>query len=145
MSKELNIKVSEKYGLNPSMERCFFCGETKGIAFMGKLEGDVEAPKFVILNYEPCDKCKEQFNKGVTCIEVANEPIMPGQPEIREGLYPTSRLAVIKVEAAIDLFADADDGCKDLKEGNSILINPGLFEQLFVPKDQEQEQKQEQE
>ena len=51
-----SIKISPKYGVNPSLINCFFCGESKGIALMGKLKNDAEAPKECVMDYEPCDK-----------------------------------------------------------------------------------------
>lgn len=48
------IKFSPKHGLNPTIPVCFFCGQQKNeIAFMGRLAGDAEAPRNLILDYEP--------------------------------------------------------------------------------------------
>ena len=86
----MSIRVSKKHGVNPSVELCFYCGEGKGVALFGKLSnqraeqmfldhevsiadvalGDVEAPRQVILNKEPCDKCKENMSRGVALIKV---------------------------------------------------------------------------
>ena len=74
MSKE--ITLSPKHGVNPSLDTCFWCGEPKGIALFGRIHekkgdrSDVEAPKNVVMNLEPCDKCKEKFSKGFLLIEV---------------------------------------------------------------------------
>ena len=47
-----NIKLSEKYGMNPTIPVCFFCQEEKNeIALLGKLKGDAEAPKIAIIDY----------------------------------------------------------------------------------------------
>ena len=57
MSK--SIKLSEKYGVNPTIPVCFFCGIPKNeIALLGhigdKRKGeDFEAPHCVVLDYEP--------------------------------------------------------------------------------------------
>ena len=46
-----SIKLSPKYGLNAALTKCFWCGETSGIAICGKISGkddhDMEAPKYV--------------------------------------------------------------------------------------------------
>lgn len=94
--------ISKKHGLNPSMDICFFCGEAKGIALFGKMKGDAEAPRNVLLNYEPCDKCKEQMSKGTTIIEVVTED--NGNKPIQEGICPTGRWCVMRSEAAKELF-----------------------------------------
>ena len=70
MNKD-SIKLSEKHGVNPSLTVCFWCGEHTGIALLVRLPGDKEAPKEIIADYEPCDKCKEQWNKGIPIIEVS--------------------------------------------------------------------------
>ena len=69
MSK--GIKVSEKYGLNPSICKCFFCGADKGIALLGQIgdrrkHEDIEAPRECIMDYEPCDECTNNMKQGVT-------------------------------------------------------------------------------
>lgn len=87
-----SIPISQKHGVNPTMPVCFFCGEPTGeIALLGKLKGDVEAPKHMILSYEPCDKCKKAFSQGILIIGVKNTPVIKGQIPIQNepALYPT--------------------------------------------------------
>lgn len=43
MSK--NIILSEKHEVNPSITVCPICGKEIGIALLGKLKGDEEAPR----------------------------------------------------------------------------------------------------
>lgn len=43
MSK--NIILSEKHGVNSSITVCPICGKEIGIALLGKLKGDEEAPR----------------------------------------------------------------------------------------------------
>lgn len=72
-----SIRLSPKYGVNPTMPLCFFCGQPTGeIALLGMLKKDVEAPKYMLLNYEPCDKCKEARKQGVTRICVTAPPLI---------------------------------------------------------------------
>lgn len=74
-----SIRVSEKHGVNPSLDMCIFCDEPKGIALLGRLPDDAEAPRHVVTSYEPCDKCQEQMSKGITLIGITHE---------RQGKYP---------------------------------------------------------
>lgn len=53
MSK--NIILSEKHGVNPSITICPICGKETGIALLGKLKGDEEAPMRMLS--DPCDDC----------------------------------------------------------------------------------------
>lgn len=104
MSK--GIMVSQKHGVNPSMDICFWCGEVKGLALCGKLKGDAEAPKQMVTSLVPCDKCKERFKKGVHLIEVTDDGSHCGNNKAfafkdTEGKFhwPTGRYVVMKPEA----------------------------------------------
>lgn len=44
-----SIQLSEKYGLNPSIEVCLLYGKDIGIILNGKLPNDIEASKEVCL------------------------------------------------------------------------------------------------
>lgn len=116
------IKLSEKHGVNPSMQVCFFCSKSKGVALLGKLKGDAEAPHKVLTDYEPCDDCKKKFGQGILLVGVAdNAP--DGRPPITEAtqevpvpgssmttkkrvhLYPTGRY-VLATEDFLREFLD---------------------------------------
>ena len=105
----MSIKLSPKHGVNPTMGRCMWCGKPTGeIAMLGKLPGDAEAPKYSTLSYEPCDECKEVWQKGVTFIECSYErkderPAFT-KDTAGEEAYPTGRFIVITEEAANHLF-----------------------------------------
>lgn len=53
MSK--NIILSEKHEVNSSITVCPICGKEIGIALLGKLKGDEEAPRKIIGDL--CDDC----------------------------------------------------------------------------------------
>lgn len=79
MSK--SIKISPKHGVNPTIMKCFWCGESKNqIALMGMLPDDAEAPKNLVADFEPCDKCKEEMAKGITLMAVDTTPLFKNQP-----------------------------------------------------------------
>ena len=102
MAKKDSIRLSEKHGLNPTIGICFWCGEETGeLALLGYLgKGDPEASRYTVLNYDPCPKCRENWDKGVACIEVSDYPNRDNQPPIQKGAYPTGAYAVLKKEAA---------------------------------------------
>lgn len=122
MSK--SIEISPKYGVNPVIPLCFFCGEQKNeIALMGRIRnnqrgGDFEAPKNVILDYVPCDCCREKFSHGVLVIEVSQRPLPDGRPPISQGAYPTGRFVVVK-KGVLDF------------NGDKCLMLDSEFEKLF--------------
>lgn len=77
MSRD-SIPLHPKYGLNATIPVCVFCGEEKSqIALLGnKYKG--EAPSSMVVDLEPCEKCQEIMDKGLTIIEVeenAEHPI----------------------------------------------------------------------
>ena len=122
MSK--SIKLSPKHGVNPCMPVCFFCGDTKNeIALLGRIGGkeDLKAPMKAILDYEPCEECKQKLAGGVLLIEVTDYPNMEGQPMIAKNAYPTGRYSVVRPEALRG----------DFKAGSKALVLRSDYEQMF--------------
>lgn len=72
----MNIKLSPKHGINPSLEVCFYCGKEIGVALLGRLPNDEEAPRKVCTSYEPCEECKESFEDNIILLE-CNPPDKP--------------------------------------------------------------------
>lgn len=112
-----NIRISEKYGVNPTIPICFWCGREKNeIALLGKLPGDAEAPKstWLVGDYEPCDACKELRGQGIDLIEVADHPIAHPKQLPWHGAYPTGRHVILSEHGIRAIFSVdvADDLCK---------------------------------
>lgn len=102
-----SIKLSKKHGVNPTVCKCFFCGEDKAIALLGHIGDyrkgeDIEAPRECVMDYEPCDKCQENMNKGVTLIEVSDTQPQDRRPAMKaqgdQEVYPLGGWCVIKPE-----------------------------------------------
>ena len=106
------IKLSPQHGLNPTIPVCFFCGNEKNeIALLGKINReDDEAPRKMVVDFEPCEECQKKFAEGVLLIEVSSTPEYIGMP-IAENAYPTGRYVVVKPEA---LNGDFKAGSKAL-------------------------------
>lgn len=77
-----SIKLSPKHGLNPSLVKCFWCGEDMGIALCGRLKGDIEAPRAMITGYEPCDKCREYFSQGILVAGYSRKALIDNLPSV---------------------------------------------------------------
>lgn len=122
-----SIRLSPKYGVNPTIPVCAFCGcEKNEIALLGKIGGreDIQAPMKAVLDYIPCEKCQEQWNKGVALIEVTFAPNVPNQPPIQENphpAFPTGNVAVVRPEALVG----------DFKCGSRALVPSEDFRQMF--------------
>lgn len=69
MSK--NIRLSEKHGVNPSITICPICGKETGIALLGKLKGDKEAPMRMLS--DPCDDCVSKLDDDKIYILAIND------------------------------------------------------------------------
>ena len=115
MAKKDEILLSKKFGLNPSMTICFYCGETTGIALMGKIktpeDDDAEAPRTICNSLEPCDKCKEKYKDYVLVVE---------KPSVEEA--PTGRWVAIKKEALPEDYRNTSIAFM-LSEDFNLIIN----------------------
>ena len=137
MSK--GIEISPKHGLNPTIPVCFWCGKDKNeIALLGRIrektknryganvtkqDSDIKAPSRMVIDYEPCDECMKMWDSGVAVIEVQETPIMPNQPEIQKGIYPTGRFAVVTVEGADRVFPQHAPWSK----GQKVFVDSAVF------------------
>lgn len=128
------IILSPKYGLNPTMPVCFFCGETKGeIALLGKIgkgKEDIEAPMNVLMDYEPCEKCKSIMKGNVTLIGVTSRPNKEGQMPISGEKYPTGAFAVVRPNVIDDMFNIPEEEKTVIKERGVVLTDPSVVEML---------------
>lgn len=134
MSK--GIKLSPKYGVNPTIPVCFFCGEDKNeIAMLGRIgDGrkgeDFEAPRAMCIDYEPCDKCKDAMSKGVTIISASNYT-EDGRPPVSKDeygnlVYPTGAWSVVKTEPAREVFNN-----ENLQSGDSLCLDSSVYNRMF--------------
>ena len=96
-----SIRLSEKYGVNPTIPICYLCGEEKNeIVLFGRRPNDVEAPKHACIDKAPCDKCKGYMEQGIILISVKSQVYNDVEP------YRTGGWVVIKEEAAKRMFGD---------------------------------------
>lgn len=130
MSK--GIKISPKHGLNPTIPVCFWCGKQKNeVALMGRMKGDIEAPKNMVLDYVPCEECQSHMAMGVTVLEASDHPNTEGQPPMQTGVYPTSRFVVVTTECADRVF----NAYAPWSEGKKVFVDSDVFSH-FLPDDQ---------
>ena len=88
-----SVRISEKYGVNPSLSQCYYCGEDKNeILLLGKLPNDEQAPHRAVFDKVPCDNCASYMKLGVMLIKVRGDT--PSENPDRMG-----RLVVVKDEA----------------------------------------------
>ena len=110
-----SIKLSPKHGVNPSVTRCVCCGKDYGVALLGKLKGDAEAPRDVAMGL--CDDCQKVIDqKGLMVIEVRDG-------ESGKNPYRTGRIVGISKEAKERMFKDIDSPICYMEQS--------LFSQVF--------------
>lgn len=139
-----DIKLSPKHGLNPAILCCFWCGEPKDvIALLGKTDReDSKAPEKLIVDYEPCDKCKELFGDGVQLIGSTTEPSVPNMVPItgtkENPLYPTGTYIITSKEQISNYLHEV--GRDDIIEGvleKRRLVIPEDFAMFLIDKAKE--------
>lgn len=126
-----SIRLSPNYGVNPTIPVCFWCGREKNeIALMGRIgdgrkHEDIQAPKNMVLDFEPCDECKQSMNLGFTIMEATTEPNMRCSVEIQDGVYPTGRFVVMRSETAHKIFKGVSE------DTEKCFLDAADFDQMF--------------
>lgn len=102
----MSITLSKQYGVNPSVEQCFICGNDMGLVLFGSHYKDrngknARAPHHVFTGHI-CDDCQKVIDDGgCHIIEVRD-----GE-ENEESPYRTGRLVAIKKEASERIFGES--------------------------------------
>lgn len=95
MSKD-SITLSPKHGVNPSILHCMCCGKEYGLAMLGRLKDDAEAPRDITDGF--CDDCQRVIDQeGLMIIEVKDG-------ETGKNPYRTGRLVGITKDAKERMF-----------------------------------------
>lgn len=111
------IILSPKHGLNPSLLKCFACGKDAGIALLGKLKNDEEAPMEMTDRNIFCDNCQNVINQdGLLVISVRDG-------ETGNNPFRTGKLVGITKEAKERIF-------KDIKT-NVCYMEDSVFDKIF--------------
>ena len=99
-----SLRLSEKHGVNPMIPCCFYCNKNKNeILLMGKMKGDVEAPRGQVIDRVPCDECASYMQQGILFIEIRNDEPQSDNP------YRMGGWAVLKEDAVLRIL-DEDNG-----------------------------------
>ena len=128
-----DIRLSPKYGVNPTIPGCFWCGKLKNeIALMGRIgDGrkgeDFEAKMGVVLDYEPCNECQKKWSLGIALLEASETPNSEKQPSYfsDKDIYPTGRYCVMKKEAFTRIFD------QNLPKKGITLVDREVFDYLM--------------
>lgn len=130
------IRLSEKYGLNPTRVVCFWCNEDDGTVIMlGRLKGDAEAPRRICVGYEPCKSCGEKWADGVVLAEAATSPLSEGQRPMDSNQgprYPTGRWIVADRDWILEKLKKVDRTLDvDYEKEFRVLLDEEAFEWIL--------------
>lgn len=139
----MSIKLSPKYGVNPSIPVCFFCGQEKQEIVMfgrigdGRKGEDIEAPRSAIIDYEPCDCCKTNMEKGITLIGVTTKQPADDRPMISKnhGVYPTGKWCVV-TEDCINRLVNDPNMANDIITNRKTFIDDTIIETIIKESEQ---------
>lgn len=147
VAKRSSITLSKKHGVNPTIPICFWCGKEKNeIAMLGKLPGDMEAPRSMWIpgDYDPCEECEQNWNKGIRVIEASNAPVLyPEQPSYY-GAYPTGNNIILEPNKIEVIFKNVD--FDKIREKKMCFMDKSAFTKLlYLRENEEREEKEEKE
>lgn len=115
--KKDEITLSPKHGLNPSLLKCFACGEDAGIAILGKLKDDEEAPREMTNPNTFCTKCQSVIDQdGLLIVSIKDG-------EKGDNPYRTGKMVGITKDAKERIF-------KNIKS-NFCYMEDTMFNQIF--------------
>lgn len=126
---EGKIKLSEKYGVNPTLTLCYFCGEDTGIALLGRLPGDVEAPKYSVLDKSPCEKCADYMEEGIIFLGIQDGWDGKGEPK------RTGKFFVIKEDAVRRILDNNEELLYDVLKKRVLFIEDDTIAHLGLNKE----------
>ena len=100
----MGIKVSEKYGINPSVDTCFICGKETNVVLLGTSYKDengktAEAPRKVSTG-QLCDNCQKVIDEGGIFFIAIKDGESGNNP------YRTGQIVALKEEAVQRMFPD---------------------------------------
>lgn len=93
-----SITLSPKHGVNPSITHCPICGKETGVALLGRLKDDAEAPRDM-QDTKPCADCQAVLDKGGHFIIETRDGESGNNP------YRTGRVIAVTSEAFQRLFS----------------------------------------
>lgn len=137
-----SIPISPKYGLNPTIPICIFCKKPKNeLALLGRIQkrdpdtgravrgSDIEAPKHMILDSQPCEECLKDFQKGVALIGVVDHPVYENVNPVKktdtQTLYVNGDVIVMVADKAEQLFN------MPLKPGDKLLVEAPIIKDML--------------
>lgn len=142
------VVLDSKYGVNPSVGYCFWCGESSEVILFGHIGSTVarslgvrpgaEAPRSVILSSTPCQACEKSAADGYVTIRCVPDATMEVSGVVVDeriridenlGLLAKAMGPMIwrlKVEVAREIFGETIERNRFLLLQDSVIDHIGL-------------------
>jgi hypothetical protein len=102
MLKESFIRLSKKHGANPTIPKCYLCGEDKNeIILAGQMKKDMQAPQGMVWDKLPCGTCADYMKQGIIFISVDQD-----KSTDKDNPYRTGGWAVVKEKVIKEMISD---------------------------------------
>lgn len=127
------IRLSPKYGVNPTIPVCFWCGKERNevalLGYMGDSSGyeDIEALLHSVIDFEPCDECRRGMSIGFTLMEVTHNPNYRTSVPVRDGVYLTGAYVVVNPDVVKMVFGD-----ESASAGGKAFLASDVFQSMFA-------------
>lgn len=142
----MGIRISPTHGVNPSLDICFYCQEARGVVLFGQFNpvralgkelaatldgppGDRKAPDKIVMNKEPCDKCKEYMKKGIILISVDES-----KSDDRQNPWRTGGWVVVKEEAVRSFGIKSEELLEDICKTRLAFLPDDAWDKLGLPR-----------
>lgn len=140
-----SIRLSEKHGVNPGVENCFICGEPKGVVLYGEMTNKIRealtkagvspdadgkaSHRGIVLDKEPCDKCKGYMKQGVILISVRE----PKSEDEEQNPYRTGGWVVVK-DKFIKRTVSPPELCAAILKERKAFVPDEAWDMLGLPR-----------
>ena len=133
-----SITISEKHGVNPGLEQCFYCMKDVGVALFGKLEDDAEAPRRICFGPgNACDECKGYMEQGVILISVDES-----RSTDKDNPYRTGGWVVVR-DKAIKRIIAPPELVRDVLKRRMAFVPDEAWDMLGLPRGESNESSEE--
>jgi len=139
-----HILLDEKHGVNPGLMNCFICNEPKGLILYGQMSKSMKeavkstglevgsygrAPDGLVIDMEPCDKCKGYMEQGIILISVRDTE----DEEEMKNPYRTGGWVVVK-EEVIRRIVHPAEMAEDILKKRMAFIPDEAWDMLGLPR-----------
>lgn len=116
----------------PRVPVCFWCGLPKDTSFDEFPKGSQP----VVSDYDPCDRCEEEYSKGIQLIGVTEDkPIIKGMFPIvqddEKSLYPTGSTMLVSEEYIKEILEGKDEEIDIVLKRRKMMIPEDILKAII--------------